>query len=68
MSVLVYYKPLPLLGVAAVNLGPELGAQTIHSLAGCGVAQSGRDFKKLLTRFTAKRWKTIEMLIIDEIG
>lgn len=23
-------------GVAAVNLGPELGAQTVHSLAGIG--------------------------------
>lgn len=55
-------------GVAAVNLGSELGAQTIHSLAGVGVPQSARDFNKLLTFWTAKKWKTIEMLVIDEIG
>jgi PIF1-like helicase len=55
-------------GVAAVNLGPELGAQTIHSLAGCGCPTRARDFRRLLGRFTARRWRKIEMLIIDEIG
>jgi DNA replication protein DnaC len=55
-------------GVAAVNLGPELGAQTVHSLAGVGVPQSARDFANLLSPWTAKKWRAIEVLVLDEIG
>ena len=55
-------------GVAAVNLGPELGAQTIHSLAGVGVPQTASDFKKLLSPWAMKKWKKIDILVLDEIG
>lgn len=55
-------------GVAAVNLGPHLGAQTVHSLAGCGVPQSARDFEKLLSRWGVKKWRKIEVLVLDEVG
>ena len=55
-------------GVAAVNLGPELGAQTIHSLAGVGVPQTASDFKKLLSPWAIKKWKKIDILVLDEIG
>ena len=55
-------------GVAAVNLGPELGAQTIHSLAGVGVPQTASGFEKMLSRYTAKKWKKIELLVLDEVG
>ncbi|KAG7363024.1 TPR domain protein [Nitzschia inconspicua] len=55
-------------GVAAVNLGSDLAAQTVHSLAGCGVPQSARDFEKLMSRWSVKKWREIEMLILDEVG
>jgi hypothetical protein len=55
-------------GVAAVNLGPELGAQTIHSLAGVGVPQTASDFKKILSPWAIKKWKKIDILVLDEIG
>lgn len=55
-------------GVAAVNLGPDLGAQTVHSLAGVGVPQSARDFASLLSPWTSKKWRAIEVLVLDEIG
>ncbi|KAL3910059.1 MAG: hypothetical protein SGARI_002303 [Bacillariaceae sp.] len=55
-------------GVAAVNLGPDLAAQTVHSLAGCGVPQAARDFDKIMARWNIKKWKSIEMLVLDEIG
>lgn len=55
-------------GVAAVNLGPELAAQTVHSLAGVGVPQAAGDFARLLSVWTAKRWAKIEVLVLDEIG
>jgi hypothetical protein len=54
--------------VAAVNLGPDLAAQTVHSLAGCGVPQSARDFARILSSWNAKRWKKIEVLVLDEVG
>jgi ATP-dependent exoDNAse (exonuclease V) alpha subunit len=55
-------------GVAAVNLGPDLGAQTIHSLAGVGVPQAARDFARMLAIYNRKKWLKIEMLVLDEIG
>jgi ATP-dependent DNA helicase PIF1 len=55
-------------GVAAVNLGPDLAAQTIHSLAGCGVPQSARDFEKIMSRWNASKWRNIEVLVFDEVG
>lgn len=55
-------------GVAAVNLGPGLGAQTVHSLAGVGVPQTASAFEKMLTPWTAKKWKKIQVLVLDEIG
>jgi ATP-dependent DNA helicase PIF1 len=55
-------------GVAAVNLGTDLAAQTVHSLAGCGVPQSARDFAKILTHWSAKKWRKIEVLVLDEVG
>jgi hypothetical protein len=55
-------------GVAAVNLGPDLGAQTVHSLAGCGVPHAARDFAKMLSPWSIKKWKSIEVLVLDEIG
>ena len=50
------------------NLGPELGAQTVHSLAGVGVPQTASDFGKLLSPWTIKKWKKIDILVLDEIG
>lgn len=56
-------------GVAAVNLGPELGAQTVHSLAGIGIPQTASDFNKIVTSpWTIKKWKKIDILVLDEIG
>ena len=55
-------------GVAAVNLGPELGAQTVHSLAGVGIPHAASGFDKMLSPWTSKKWKTIEVLVLDEIG
>lgn len=55
-------------GVAAVNLGPEMGAQTVHSLAGCGVPHAARDFAKITFRWNARKWRSIEVLILDEVG
>ena len=54
--------------MAAVNLGPELGAQTVHSLAGVGVPQTASGFDKILSPWTSKKWKKIEVLVLDEIG
>jgi ATP-dependent DNA helicase PIF1 len=55
-------------GVAAINLGPDLAAQTVHSLAGCGVPQSARDFEKITFRWNASKWRKIEVLVFDEVG
>ena len=55
-------------GVAAVNLGPELGAQTIHSLAGVGVPHTASNFEKMLAPYIVKKWKKIEVLVLDEVG
>lgn len=55
-------------GVAAVNLGPELGAQTVHSLAGVGVPQTASGFDKMLSPWTVKKWRKIQVLVLDEIG
>ena len=49
-------------------MGPDLAAQTVHSLAGCGVPNSARDFDKIMARWNVKKWKSIEMLVLDEIG
>jgi hypothetical protein len=53
-------------GVAAVNL--NLGAQTVHSLAGVKVPQRVRDFSTMFTKANQKKWIKIEMLVIDECG
>jgi len=55
-------------GVAAVNLGPELGAQTVHSLLGVGVPQAAAGFEKMLAPWIAKKWRSIQVLVFDEIG
>ncbi len=54
--------------MAAVNLGPELGAQTVHSLAGVGVPETASGFDKMLKPWKAKKWRSIEVLVLDEIG
>jgi ATP-dependent exoDNAse (exonuclease V) alpha subunit len=53
-------------GVAAVNL--NLDAQTVHSLAGIRVPSRARDFASMLGRVQTKRWRKIEVVVIDEIG
>ena len=53
-------------GVAAVNL--NLGAQTVHSLAGVKVPQRYRDFGTMFSRVNAKKWRNIQVLVIDEVG
>jgi ATP-dependent DNA helicase PIF1 len=53
-------------GFAAVNL--NLGAQTVHSLAGVKVPQRARDFGSIHSRANAKKWRNIEVLVIDEVG
>lgn len=52
-------------GVAAVNLND---AQTVHSLAGIKVPSRARDFATMMSRVPAKRWKNLDVLVIDEIG
>ena len=53
-------------GVAAVNL--NLGAQTVHSLAGVRVPNRARDFGTIFNRATANKWRKMQTLVIDEIG
>jgi hypothetical protein len=53
-------------GVAAVNL--NLGAQTVHSLAGVKVPQRYRDFGTMFSRVNSKKWRNIQVLVIDEVG
>jgi hypothetical protein len=53
-------------GVAAVNL--NLGAQTVHSLAGVKVPQRYRDFKTMFSKINSKKWRNIQVLVIDEVG
>lgn len=53
-------------GVAAVNL--NLDAQTVHSLAGIRVPARARDFASMLGRVQAKRWRKLEVVVIDEVG
>lgn len=53
-------------GVAAVNL--NMDAQTIHSLAGIAVPQKARDFGRMFSRNTSKKWRNLQTLVIDEIG
>ena len=53
-------------GVAAVNL--NLGAQTVHSLAGVKVPQRARDFSTMFARPNWTKWNKIEVLVIDEVG
>jgi ATP-dependent DNA helicase PIF1 len=53
-------------GVAAVNL--NLGAQTVHSLAGVKVPQRYRDFSTMYSRVNSKKWRNIQVLVIDEVG
>jgi hypothetical protein len=52
-------------GVAAVNL--NLGAQTVHSLAGVRVPQRARDFSSMHSRANIKKWRKIQMLVVDEV-
>eukprot|EP00980_Cylindrotheca_fusiformis_P015621 scaffold4481_cov121-Cylindrotheca_fusiformis.AAC.17 len=53
-------------GVAAVNL--NLDAQTVHSLAGIRVPARARDFAPMLNRVQAKKWRKLEVVVIDEVG
>ena len=53
-------------GVAAVNL--DLGAQTLHSLAGVKVPEKARDYRSIFSRTNRKKWSSIQTLVIDEIG
>jgi ATP-dependent DNA helicase PIF1 len=53
-------------GVAAVNL--NLGAQTVHSLAGIRVPQRYRDFATMFGKINVRKWNKLDMLVIDEVG
>jgi ATP-dependent exoDNAse (exonuclease V) alpha subunit len=49
-----------------VNL--NLDAQTVHSLAGIKVPSQARDFGTMMARYQAKKWRKLEVLVIDEVG
>ena len=51
-------------GVAAILCG----GQTLHSLAGCGVANTAQDFGKLWKDANKKRWRGLKVLVVDEIS
>ena len=53
-------------GVAAVQL--NVGAQTVHSLAGIRVPQRYRDFATLFGKINTRKWNQLDMLVIDEVG
>tara|TARA_R110002049_G_scaffold28977_3_gene98712 strand:+ start:50864 stop:52186 length:1323 start_codon:yes stop_codon:yes gene_type:complete len=61
-----------LTGISAIGLNiPEdlIYASTVHRWAGIGLGEADED--KLLTRarkFSAKNWRTVDILIIDEIS
>jgi hypothetical protein len=51
-------------GVAAV----AIGGSTLHSLAGCGVPKVAGDFGRMWQGLKAKTWRTMNVLILDEVG
>ncbi len=53
-------------GMAAVGLG--LQGQTIHSFAGLKIPSRASDFQSIHSRGNQQKWRTIECLIIDEVG
>ena len=48
-------------GVAAINIGGE----TLHSVAGCGVPSVVGDLGKMW--FHRSKWRSMDLLIIDEV-
>jgi hypothetical protein len=40
---------------------------TLHSLAGCGVPKKWHDFEKMWGKFSKKKWRKLEVLIVDEV-
>lgn len=51
-------------GTAALNVG----GQTLHSFAGCGVPTYCEDFGRCWGRIQKKNWESVEVLVIDEVG
>jgi len=51
-------------GVAAILCG----GQTLHSLAGCGIANTARDFEKLWKDANKKKWRLLRALVVDEVS
>lgn len=51
-------------GVAAILCG----GQTLHSLAGCGIANTARDFDKLWKDVNKKKWRLLRALVVDEVS
>jgi len=60
-------------GIAAVNLGVNLGGQTLHSFAGIGLSNGLGDPHKVVKKINSnskvvERWHTAKVLVIDEIS
>jgi len=51
-------------GIAAL----AVGGQTIHSFAGCGVPQLVKDFDRCWGKKAKERWRSLKVLMIDEIS
>lgn len=51
-------------GVAAILCG----GQTLHSLAGCGIPNTARDFEKLWKDANKKKWRLLRALVVDEVS
>ena len=51
-------------GVAAILCG----GQTLHSLAGVGVANTLRDFGKMWKDVNRNRWRALKVLVMDEVS
>lgn len=51
-------------GIAATHIN----GTTLHSHAGVGVPQRMGDFRKMHSEQSAKRWRTIDVLIVDEVS
>mmetsp|Transcript_17077 Transcript_17077/g.40751 ORF Transcript_17077/g.40751 Transcript_17077/m.40751 type:complete len:541 (-) Transcript_17077:190-1812(-) len=51
-------------GIAATHIA----GTTLHSFAGCGIPQTSNDFDRMWKKEPKERWRSVEVLIIDEIS
>ncbi|KAK3272869.1 hypothetical protein CYMTET_18856 [Cymbomonas tetramitiformis] len=51
-------------GIAA----EAVGGTTIHAFAGCGVPQKWKDFGRMWDHKAAQRWRTTDVLVIEEVS